>query len=157
MPGFLLCYQCFPVLSMFSCVIVCYCVFLCVMAAAQLHSMPLTSCYPVLLCIIRVGSSSTVTYHASDIVLSMLFCVFMRYQGWQQHSYIPCLLYCVINVILCYRVLLCVLCVIRVGSSSTVTYHASDIVLSCVIVCYSVLSGLTTAALLHTVPLISCY
>ena len=40
-------------------------------------------------CVIRVGSS-TVTYHASDIVLSMLSCVIVCYQGWQQHSYIPC-------------------------------------------------------------------
>ena len=42
-------------------------------------------------CVIRVGNS-TVTYHASFIVLSMLSCVTVCYQGWQQHSYIPCLL-----------------------------------------------------------------
>ena len=69
--------------------------------------------FTVLSCVIRVGSSKTVTYHASYIVLSMLSCV-----------------------IVCYCVFLCV---IRVGSS-TVTYHTSFTVLSmssCVIVCYS--------------------
>ena len=55
-------------------------------------------------------------------VLSVLSCVIMCYQGWQQHSYIPCLWY---RVIQCYHVLSCV---VRVGSG-TVTFHASYIVL----------------------------
>ena len=116
---------------MLSCVIACFCVLSGLAAVRLLHTMPpllCYQCYPV------------------------LSCVFVCYQGWQRHSYIPCLLYCVINVIPCYRVFLCVIrvgsgtvtfhasftvlsmlsCVIRVGSSSTVTYHASYIVLSIV-------------------------
>ena len=62
----ILCYQ---DLQQQHCYIPClvYCV-LSGLAAAQLHSMPLISCY------------------------SVLSCVTMRYQGWQQqHCYIPCL------------------------------------------------------------------
>ena len=35
----------------------------------------------------------------------LVYCVTVCYQGWQQHSYIPCLVYCVINDIVCYCVL----------------------------------------------------
>ena len=152
----ILCYQ---DLQQQHCYIPClvYCVLL-GLAAAQLHSMPLISCYPV------------------------LSCVFPCYQGWQQHSYIPCLLY-VLSMLSCVTVWFCVLsglaaaallhtmpliscyqcypvflCVIRVGSS-TVTLHASDTVLSCVIiVCYCVLSRLAIIRLLHTMPgFLLCY
>ena len=77
----LLCFQCYPVLS---CVTVRFCMLSGLAAAALLHTMPLISCYqcyPVFLCVIRVGSS-TVTFHASDIVLSCVTVCYLWHAEW---------------------------------------------------------------------------
>ena len=79
----------------------------------------------------------------------VLLCAFVCYQGWQQqHCYIPCLLYCVINVILCYQcypVLLCVFVCYQGWQQHSyipcLWYRVIDVILCyrvllCVFVCY---------------------
>ena len=92
----------------------------------------------------------------------MLLYVFVCYQSWQQHSYIPCML--PLLCYQCYPVLSCVtVCFCVLSGLATAQLHSMPLiscypVLSCVTVCYGVLSGLAAEKLLHTMPVfLLCY
>ena len=108
-----------------SCVIVCYCVLSRLAAVRLLHTMPVfLLCYQCYYITVHEHNIDNTVKESWNVTVC-----FVCYQSWQQHSYIPCMLpllcyqrYPVLScVIVCYCVLLCV---IRVGSSKTVTYHA---------------------------------